>query len=328
MTMYPSRVRTPAGRPTALDRPGGYVEFWTTTAGLLRKWSIGLPLLAISILAGTVTFVLAPTRYEADTSLVLATPVNGGVYSRDPNRPLPRGNPLLQFNDALKTAASIVIQSMNTQDVWTQLGAPKDGPTTITIDDGRSNPRVLDISGPYIYIRVVAPSPAVASGVLTKAQRRVRDELTGWQQTLGAPPSTYLTVANIVPASKPEAMTSTRWQLAAGVGLLVACAGLGLAYALTRRGRVPLLRNAPPPPREPAPPAPAARPAVPVAPIAPVAPVVSAYEDDDVVLWDTQEIVVVTEPVKGQDAAEALRADDDRRFASVTRDARTDDDKD
>ncbi|GAB3883574.1 hypothetical protein GCM10027612_15920 [Microbispora bryophytorum subsp. camponoti] len=98
------------------------------------------PLLAISILAGTVTFVLAPTRYEADTSLVLATPVNGGVYSRDPNRPLPRGNPLLQFNDALKTAASIVIQSMNTQDVWTQLGAPKDGPTTITIDDGRSNP--------------------------------------------------------------------------------------------------------------------------------------------------------------------------------------------
>ncbi|MEU8275506.1 hypothetical protein ACFYOK_26000 [Microbispora bryophytorum] len=304
------------------------MEFWTTTAGLLRKWSIGLPLLAISILAGTVTFVLAPTRYEADTSLVLATPVNGGVYSRDPNRPLPRGNPLLQFNDALKTAASIVIQSMNTQDVWTQLGAPKDGPTTITIDDGRSNPRVLDISGPYIYIRVVAPSPAVASGVLTKAQRRVRDELTGWQQTLGAPPSTYLTVANIVPASKPEAMTSTRWQLAAGVGLLVACAGLGLAYALTRRGRVPLLRNAPPPPREPAPPATAARPAVPVAPIAPVAPVVSAYEDDDVVLWDTQEIVVVTEPVKGQDAAEALRADDDRRFASVTRDARTDDDKD
>ncbi|GAB3883578.1 hypothetical protein GCM10027612_15930 [Microbispora bryophytorum subsp. camponoti] len=102
----------------------------------------------------------------------------------------------------------------------------------------------------------MAPSPAVASGVLTKAQRRVRDELTGWQQTLGAPPSTYLTVANIVPASKPEAMTSTRWQLAAGVGLLVACAGLGLAYALTRRGRVPLLRNAPPPPREPAPPPP------------------------------------------------------------------------
>ncbi|MEU7881182.1 hypothetical protein [Microbispora bryophytorum] len=301
------------------------MEFWTTTAGLLRKWSIGLPLLAISILAGTVTFVLAPTRYEADTSLVLATPVNGGVYSRDPNRPLPRGNPLLQFNDALKTAASIVIQSMNTQDVWTQLGAPKDGPTTITIDDGRSNPRVLDISGPYIYIRVVAPSPAVASGVLTKAQRRVRDELTGWQQTLGAPPSTYLTVANIVPASKPEAMMSTRWQLAAGVGLLVACAGLGLAYALTRRGRVPLFRNAPPPPREPAPPAAAARPAVPVAP---VAPVVSAYEDEDVVLWDTQEIVVVTEPVKGQDPAEALRADDDRRFASVTRDARTDDDKD
>ncbi|TQS20213.1 hypothetical protein [Microbispora hainanensis] len=323
----------------ALNRPGGYVEFWTTIAGLLRKWSIGLPLLAVSILAGTATFFVAPTRYEADTSLVLATPVNGGVYSRDPNRPLPRGNPLLQFNDALKTAASIVIQSMNTQDVWTQLGAPKDGPTTITIDDGRSNPRVLDISGPYIYIRVVAPSPETASSVLTKAQRRVRDELTGWQQTLGAPPSTYLTVANIVPPSKPEAMISTRWQLGIGVGLLVACAGLGLVYALTRRGGRPLLRDAPPFPRDPAPPFPrdpappaaAAPPAVPAAPAAPVAPVVPAYEDEDddvdVVLWDTQEIVVVTEPVKGKDAAEALRTDD-RRFARVTRDARTDDDKD
>ncbi|GIH62494.1 hypothetical protein Msi02_33110 [Microbispora siamensis] len=302
------------------------MEFWTTIAGLLRKWSIGLPLLAVSILAGTVTFFVVPTRYEADTSLVLATPVNGGVYSRDPNRPLPRGNPLLQFNDALKTAASIVIQSMNTQDVWTQLGAPKDGPTTITIDDGRSNPRVLDISGPYIYINVVAPSPEIASSVLTKAQRRVRDELTGWQQTLGAPSSTYLTVANIVPPSKPEAMTSARWQAAIGAGIVVACAGLGLVYALTRRGRRPLLQKAPPPPYDPAPPAAAVLPAVSAAPVVP------AYEDGDddvdVVLWDTQEIVVVTEPVKGQDAADTRRADTDRRFASVPRNARTDDDKD
>ncbi|GAA0361334.1 hypothetical protein GCM10009530_08530 [Microbispora corallina] len=307
------------------------MDFWKTIAGLALRKTIALPLLALAIAAGAAAFFLVPTTYEADTSLVLATPVNGGVSSKDPNRPLERANPLLQFNDALKTAASIVIQSMNTQDVWTQLGAPKDGPTVITIDDGRSNPKVLDITGPYIYIRVQARDPGTASAVLANAQRRVREELIGWQKTLGAPPTTFLTVANIVPASRPEASESARWQGAVGAGLLVACAGLAGAYALRRRAARPRSEDAVTPDEEarPVDVAAAESPEQPRPAVLQTAGHDDALPDDaDPILWDTQEIAVVKDGPEGPEADETPPNGIDRRFVSVVRDTRADDDKD
>jgi hypothetical protein len=211
------------------------MEFWKAILGLLRRILIGPPLIFLSILVGVIVYAVIPAHYTADVSLVLATPVNGGTISNDKTK---QGltNPFLSFNDALKTGASIVILAMNTQDVWTQLGAPKDGPTEITIDDGRTNPNVLDINGPYIYIRVDSRSPERATAVLMAARERVAAELFRWQKALGAPPNTFITSTDIVPPAKPEADHSLNWQAAFGVGLLCLLAGLGIAYGvLTRR---------------------------------------------------------------------------------------------
>lgn len=239
------------------------MEFWKAILGLLRRVLIGPPLVCLSILVGVVVYAVIPAHYTTDVSLVLATPVNGGTVPSDRTK---QGltNPFLSFNDALKTGASIVILSMNTQDVWTQLGAPKDGPTEITIDDGRSNPNVLDINGPYIYIRVDSESPRQATSVLMAARERVATELFKWQKALGAPPNTFITSTDIVPPSTPEADYSVNWQGGIGGAVLCLFLGLGIAYGVvTRRA-----------PKQPEPPAPPAPPAVPVAaPIAAPEPV-------------------------------------------------------
>ncbi|WP_345567836.1 hypothetical protein [Nonomuraea rosea] len=184
---------------------------------------------------GIGVYFAVPAHYTADVSIVLASPVNGGTINSDKSK---QGltNPFLSFNDALKTGASIVILSMNTQDVWTQLGAPKDGPTEITIDDGRTNPNVLDISGPYIYISVDSQSPAKATSVLAAARKRVASELFKWQKALGAPANTFITSTDIVPPAKPEADYSSNWQNGIGAGVLCLLGGLAVAYGVTRRG--------------------------------------------------------------------------------------------
>ncbi|MEU6788125.1 hypothetical protein ABZ912_53805 [Nonomuraea angiospora] len=242
-------------------------------------------------------YTVIPAHYTTDVSLVLATPVNGGTVPSDKTK---QGltNPFLSFNDALKTGASIVILSMNTQDVWTQLGAPKDGPTEITIDDGRSNPNVLDINGPYIYIRVDSESPRQATAVLMAARERVATELFKWQKALGAPPNTFITSTDIVPPSTPEADHSVNWQGALGGAVLCLLLGLGIAYGVvTRRA-----------PKQPEPPLP---PAVPLAaPLAvPVAvPVVTPVTAPPVVTP-----VTAPEPVAAQvdEPAELAELDED-----------------
>ncbi|NUP76478.1 MAG: hypothetical protein HOV96_02890 [Nonomuraea sp.] len=239
------------------------MEFWKAILGLLRRILIGPPLILLSILVGVVVYVVIPAHYTTDVSLVLATPVNGGTVSSDKTKQ-GQTNPFLSFNDALKTGASIVILAMNTQDVWTQLGAPKDGPTEITIDDGRTNPNVLDINGPYIYIRVDSESPRQASAVLMAARERVATELFKWQKTLGAPANTFITSTDIVPPSKPEADHSVNWQGAIGGALLCLVLGLGIAYGVVvRREPKPQMHPRPVTP-EPAAPEPAPEP-VPVA---------------------------------------------------------------
>jgi len=291
------------------------VGFWKTIAGLAWKWTVGPPLLALSLVAGVVAYTTVSADYRADTSLVLATPVNGGVVSKDPTKPVGVGNPLLQFNDALKTAASIVIQSMNTQDVWTQLGAPENGPTKITIDDGRSNPDVLDISGPYIYIQVASHSPQTVTTVLSNTQKRVRQELINWQKALGAPPSTYLTVTYIVPPAKPEVSTTAKWEAGLGLALLVAFGGLCALYWRDRRQTPTLSISTPKPPQA------AAKPVVNGAPVTPH-------------VWDTQDFTAAKNGRKEPQKAEpkgAGAAEDDGTMVIVlgeTAETASGDDKD
>ncbi|MEU4830705.1 hypothetical protein [Streptosporangium sp. NPDC023615] len=211
------------------------MEFWKTLLGLVRRRWIGFPLLGLALVAAVVTFALVPVRHVSSTSMVLTTPPAGGTL--DPVTPQGRSNPLLQFSDGLRTTAGILILAMNTKAVMAELGVTEDGPTEVTINDGRNDPSMMGIltNGPFVYVRVESGSADTVRTVMTEAQARLRAELTRRQQVLGAPNSTYIGLVEVVPPAPPEADRSGPARAAGGAAFLVVLLGLGTAYAVERR---------------------------------------------------------------------------------------------
>ncbi|MFB9894437.1 hypothetical protein [Planobispora takensis] len=196
---------------------------------------MGPPLVLLSVLVGALAFLLVPPTYSSSAFMVLTMSAQGSTLSQDPAKPNGLSNPLLEFNDGLKTTSSILIQAVGAPDVLAQLGVPQDGSIEVTIDDGRTNPDILDISGPYIYVKAQGGSAAEVRGLVTKVQKRVVDELTRRQKELRAPPITYITVADVVPPTTPEADSGNKVQLA-GLGFALTLAGsMSTAYFLIRR---------------------------------------------------------------------------------------------
>ncbi|WP_433250267.1 hypothetical protein ACQPYK_03865 [Streptosporangium sp. CA-135522] len=217
------------------------MDFWKAIFGLVKRRLIGPPLLVLSLVAAALVFFLIPTYYVSTASMVLTSPATGGTLSTDPTRPIGLTNPLLQFSDGLRVTAGILILSMNTPEVAAELGVVKDGPTQITINDGRTNPDLLGIStnGPFVYVEVESRSAAAAQDVVLKAKQRIRKELTSRQMALRAPRSTFITVVDVVPSSTPEAKISGKLTAAVGAMLAMLFVGFGVAYGVTqiREGR-------------------------------------------------------------------------------------------
>ncbi|MGJ6968203.1 hypothetical protein ACSDR0_40465 [Streptosporangium sp. G11] len=211
------------------------MEFWKTVLDLARRKRVGFPLAGLAILAAVAVFFLVPPRYVSSASMVLTTPPAGGTT--DPAKPLGRSNPLLQFSDGLRTTAGILILSMNTEAVATELGIVKDGPVEVTINDGRTNPNMLGIlmNGPFVYVEVESDSAEVTRTVMARTQFRLRTELVRRQEVLGAPRPTFIGFVEVVPPAYPAMDRSGTWQAAGGASFVVVLLGLGAVYAVERR---------------------------------------------------------------------------------------------
>ncbi|WP_440083973.1 hypothetical protein [Streptosporangium sp. LJ11] len=211
------------------------MEFWKTILDLARRKRVGFPLFGLALLAAVVVFSLVPPRYVSSASMVLTTPPAGGTT--DPAKKPGRTNPLLQFSDGLRTTAGILILSMNTEAVATELGIVKDGPVEVTINDGRTNPSMLGIlmNGPFVYLEVESDSAEVTRAVMARTQFRLRTELVRRQEVLGAPRSTFIGFVEVVPAGYPAMDRSGTWQAAGGAAFAVVLLGLGAVYAVERR---------------------------------------------------------------------------------------------
>ncbi|MEV0752842.1 hypothetical protein [Streptosporangium sp. NPDC050280] len=211
------------------------MEFWKTILDLAKRKRVGFPLVGMALLAAVVVFFLVPPRYVSSASMVLTTPPAGGTT--DPAKPLGRSNPLLQFSDGLRTTAGILILSMNTEAVATELGIVKDGPVEVTINDGRTNPNMLGIlmNGPFVYVEVESDSAEVTRTIMARTQFRLRTELVRRQEVLGAPRSTFIGFVEVVPAGLPVMNRSGTWQAAGGAAFAVVFLGLGATYAVERR---------------------------------------------------------------------------------------------
>ena len=133
------------------------MEFWVTIAGLVRRRRVIVPALLVAVALGAAMYVTTPVTYVSSTTMILTTTEYGGTESQDPAMPSDLVNPMLYFNDSLKTTSAILIEAMNTKEVATQLGAL--GPTTLCVDDGRTNPNLLGLNGPFLYIVGESTSP-------------------------------------------------------------------------------------------------------------------------------------------------------------------------
>ncbi|WP_165974382.1 hypothetical protein [Nonomuraea deserti] len=221
---------------------------------------IGPPVAVVAIGLALAAYFLVPSRYVSTASMVLTVPATGGTLETGPQRRPGLTNPLLQFNDALRTTAGILILSTNTPDVAAELGVTEDGPTVLTVNDGRTNPDLLGIStnGPFVYVEVESTSPAVVREVMRKARLRIRVELAERQKALGAPVSTHIAILDVMPASVPRLVVTDRLLGAASGGLVGVVAGLGVAYGVqrlraARRAGEPDPPETPEPVTEPAP---------------------------------------------------------------------------
>ncbi|WP_336209660.1 hypothetical protein [Nonomuraea sp. LPB2021202275-12-8] len=210
--------------------------FWKTIYGLARKRFVGPPIAVAAIVLALAGFFLVPSRYVSTASMVLTVPASGGTLETEPQQKPGLTNPLLQFNDALRTTAGILILATNTPEVAAEVGVTEGGPTQLTINDGRTNPDLLGIStnGPFVYVEVESTSPQLVRETMRRAQQRVRLELARRQVALSAPISTHIGILDVMPASSPRPLVQDRLVAAAGGGLLAVVAGLTVAYAVPR----------------------------------------------------------------------------------------------
>src|SRR5437879_6445956 len=122
------------------------MDFWKTVLGLARRSYVGLPVVGLALIAAGIAYIFVPAHYVSSGSMVLTTPASGGTLSPNPKISGNLTNPLLQFNDSLRTTAGILILSMNTPEVAAQLGIVPGGETTIIVNDGHTNPDLLAVS--------------------------------------------------------------------------------------------------------------------------------------------------------------------------------------
>lgn len=197
------------------------MDFWKTVLVLLRRWYVAVPAFVVSIGAAAIMFSSVPVRYASSGTAVLTAPTAGASSQAAAERG--ETNPLLAFDSSLSITASIVIQSMNTPAVADQIGADK--LNTFEISSG-------ELGGPFIVVKTESASKETAKAMVNSVIERVRQELEARQNTLKAPPSTFIKLDPVVPATEPETLMGGKMRAAGAALALGLFASLGSAFAL------------------------------------------------------------------------------------------------
>ncbi|MGX7824068.1 hypothetical protein ACTG9Q_03160 [Actinokineospora sp. 24-640] len=185
----------------------------------------------ITVGAAGAVYLSTPMHYQSTGILVLTSPSSGPTSIED--KETGQTNPLLAFDSSLAISASIVIQSINTPEVVKELGANKPD-HTFELSGGNEG-------GPFISVVTESASEPGSRELAVSVLDRVRAELAKRQEDLGAAPSTFIGVNEIVPPTAPEALTGGKVR-AAGVAMVLgfaACLGavFGLESYQTRKRR-------------------------------------------------------------------------------------------
>jgi capsular polysaccharide biosynthesis protein len=219
------------------------MEFWVTIVGLLRRKRVIIPTLLVALTLGAVAFLGTPNTYTSSTTMVLTTTEYGGTESQDPTKPTELTNPMLNFDESLKTTSAILIEAMNTKGVAEELGAG--GATSVIVNDGRTNPNLIGLNGPFLYIVGQSTSATEAKRIVVQAQKLMQTKLRDWQNALNAPAKTYVSLADVVPPTTPQPQHAAKLGIIAFLFGFLLCVGIAyLGHQLRARRRARAARAA------------------------------------------------------------------------------------
>lgn len=201
------------------------MDFWGTVLVLIRRWYVALPALLVAMGGAFYSYSTIPVTYTTSAVLVLTTPTSGGVTPGDPNAPIPRVNPLLNFAHGLSVASSMLISVMSTPDMVAEMGVEVDGDPAYAVTNGTNNLESL-ATGPLVFVKGESTRPEQATAITLKVMDRIGKELDLRQRQVHAPDETYITVGAAVPPTKPVPQFGRKLRASA------AALGLGMIAAL------------------------------------------------------------------------------------------------
>jgi hypothetical protein len=205
------------------------MDFWQTVVVLFRRWYITVPAFFLSLVLAGAAYSVVPIQYQSVGVLVLTTPLSGGTETSVPNRPEPITNPLMNFDHSLALTASIVIQQMGSPETARSLGVTPGGTVTYEINNGTSNPELLE-SGPFIFVLGTGPSPQAAQDIAQRVAEMAAVVLDQRQTELNAPTGTHISTQIVVAPTPGKPLLSSPLRAAAAAGVLAGLAGLAAVY--------------------------------------------------------------------------------------------------
>lgn len=217
------------------------MDFWSTVLVLFKRWYVAVPAFVASLGIAAVVYASVPVQYVSTSVLVLTTPTTGPTEQADQTEPPGITNPLLDFSQGLSLSASILIQALNTPETASSLGVEPNGATSYEVSNGSTNPELLT-TGPFVFITGQSYSSDDAQAIVRKVADVARIDLAHRQSELDAPPSTYISIHEVVAPTTSQAPKGSRLRAAGVAGLLSVIGGLASVYAFEsyatrRRGR-------------------------------------------------------------------------------------------
>jgi hypothetical protein len=206
------------------------VDFWQTVQVVFRRWYITFPAFLGALGVAALVYGAVPTQYVSTSALLLTTPRTGPTEQIDAKHPNVISNPLLSFEQGLSLSASMLIQTLGTPETAASLGvSPKSG-TSYQVTNGSTNPELLQ-SGPFVFVEGTSMTPQEAQDIVRRVTALAAQQLAARQKELNAPPSTYITVTEVVPPTSPEPLNVKKLRAAGAAAALAVLAGLAAAFA-------------------------------------------------------------------------------------------------
>ena len=177
------------------------MDFWKVVGVPVRRWYAVLPVLLIAVLTGAAAYLSGPPIYSSQATLVLTTPSTGGTQYADGYVPAPV-NPLLMYDHGVALAGALLIQGMRTPEFEQRVGVSESTGTSLLISNGGESDYQL-INGPFVQLVAHSSSPDDTQALVQRAVAAAREELARRQSDLGVPPSTYVTLTEVMPPTAP-----------------------------------------------------------------------------------------------------------------------------